>query len=104
MPWTVEIRTGDMFEVDLSKVDVLVLYQPPKLLERMKPQLAQLRPGSRIVSHFFLIPGIEPDETRTLAEERQDPESHSALPVGATPALGRTPAVHLRGRSLTARL
>jgi SAM-dependent methyltransferase len=65
----VEIRNGDMFEVDLSEVDVLVLYQPPKLLERMKPQLAQLRPGARIVSHFFLIPGIEPDETRSLSSE-----------------------------------
>lgn len=68
----VEIRIGDMFEVDLSKVDVLVLYQPPKLLERMKPQLAKLRPGSRIVSHFFLIPGIEPDETRTLESDFTD--------------------------------
>jgi hypothetical protein len=65
----VEIRTGDMFEVDISEVDVLVLYQPPKLLERMKPQLATLRPGARIVSHFFLIPGIEPTETRSLSSE-----------------------------------
>lgn len=58
----VVIRQGDIFEEDLSNVDVVFLYLEPKLNERLLPQLMRMKSGSRIVTYEFPLPDIEPTE------------------------------------------
>ncbi|MEW6157793.1 MAG: PQQ-binding-like beta-propeller repeat protein [Verrucomicrobiota bacterium] len=57
------IEERDLFTADLSEADVVALYLPGPLLEKLLPQFRQLKPGARIVSHEFVIPGIVPDRT-----------------------------------------
>jgi hypothetical protein len=52
----------DIVTLDLREADVVVLYLLPELNARLIPQLQQLRPGSRIATHMFEIPGVQPDE------------------------------------------
>jgi outer membrane protein assembly factor BamB len=60
---SVTIEQKDFFTVNLSKVDVVALYLPPKVLSRLLPQLERLPRGARIVSHAFAIPGIVAERT-----------------------------------------
>lgn len=57
----VTVIEQDIFTLDLTEADVITLYLLPRLNARLIPQLQQLRPGSRIVSHDFDLPGIVPD-------------------------------------------
>lgn len=65
----VKIEQRDIFTVDLRQADVIAVYLLPKQLEALIPQLAKLKPGSRIVSHHFEIPGITTDKTIELKSE-----------------------------------
>jgi SAM-dependent methyltransferase len=56
----VTIRQGDIFELDLSKADVITLYLLPQLNVKLIPQLEKLKPGCRIVSHDFNMEGVKP--------------------------------------------
>lgn len=58
----VTIKQRDLFEVDFSDADVVTLYLLPGLNKKLKPKLAQLEPGSRIVSYDFEMAGAKPDE------------------------------------------
>src|SRR5262249_11473594 len=58
----VRIEHEDIFQVDLSKADVVTLYLLPSLNAKLIPQLEKLKPGSRIVSHAFAMKGIKPDQ------------------------------------------
>ena len=53
---------GDMYEADISKATVLALFLLPQNLEQLKPKFERLRPGTRIVSNGYEIPGWEPTE------------------------------------------
>jgi len=59
----VRIEERDLFTADLSQADVVVVFLPGSLLQRLGPQLTQLKPGARVLSHEFLIPGLPPDKT-----------------------------------------
>lgn len=64
----VEIRQGNMFEVDLSSASVVVLYLLEKLNLQLRPKLwRELRPGSRVVSHVFGMGDWKPDRQIKLA-------------------------------------
>ena len=54
----VTIRQEDLFLADLSPATAVTLYLLPNLNARLIPRLARLRPGSRIVSHSFALPGV----------------------------------------------
>jgi SAM-dependent methyltransferase len=56
----VTITLGDIFELDLSKADVITLYLLPQLNVKLIPQLDKLKPGCRIVSHDFNMEGVKP--------------------------------------------
>jgi SAM-dependent methyltransferase len=63
----VTIIEQDIFSLDLSEADVVTLYLLPRLNERLIPQLKQLKPGARIVSHDFNLPGIVPDRVEPIS-------------------------------------
>lgn len=69
------IEHEDIFTVDLSEADVIAAYLPAPLLERLLPQFEKLKPGSRIISHQFAIPGIIPDE-RSSPMSNEDGDRH----------------------------
>jgi tRNA G37 N-methylase Trm5 len=56
----VTIKHADVFELDLSKADVITLYLLPQLNVKLIPQLDKLKPGCRIVSHAFDMQGVRP--------------------------------------------
>ena len=83
----VRIEHEDIFTLDLSGADVITLYLYPGLMERLLPQFQKLKPGTRIVSHQFEIPGVPARQTLTV-ESKEDNESHrlflwtTPLPAG----------------------
>lgn len=53
-----KIIQKDLFNVDLSSANVVFLYLTTSANERIKPKLeAELKPGTRIVSHDYEILG-----------------------------------------------
>jgi tRNA G37 N-methylase Trm5 len=56
----VTIKRADIFTLDLREATVVTLYLLPELNVKLMPQLAKLRPGSRIVSHDFDMRGAKP--------------------------------------------
>jgi len=62
----VEIRQQDIFTLDLSEADVILMYLLPWMNKRLIPQFQQMKPGSRIISHDFGlgdVTDVKPDET-----------------------------------------
>jgi hypothetical protein len=54
---------GDMYEADISKANVLVLFLLTTNLDKLAPKFLDMRPGSRIVIDGFGITGWTPDVT-----------------------------------------
>lgn len=55
---------GDLFTADISTATVVVLYLSMSVLRELEPRLrTELKPGTRIVSHQFWIPGWPPQRT-----------------------------------------
>ena len=67
----VEVRQGDMFDVDLRPATVLTMYLLPTLNVKMIPQLKQMRPGSRVVSYAFDMQGVRWDEKVTFRDSKK---------------------------------
>ena len=59
----VEIKEQNVFDVDLSKADVVLMYLLPQMLRDLVPQFEQCPPGTRLLSHDFKIEGIQEDKT-----------------------------------------
>jgi len=57
----VSFIVGDLFEADLSKATVVTMYLSPSIMKILEPRLRALKPGTRIVSHQFSMPGWIPD-------------------------------------------
>ncbi len=62
----VEVKQEDIFTLDLSKADVIMLYLLPSMNKRLIPQLMKLKPGARIVAHNYDIEGIVCDKSVTF--------------------------------------
>ncbi len=57
----VQIVQKDIFTIDFSEADVLLLYLLEDLNKKLLPQIGKLKPGSRLVTHNYGMPGIEAD-------------------------------------------
>jgi len=58
----VKIVQDDIFTMDFADADVVMLYLEPQLNLRLLPQLQNLPPGTRVISHQFDMAGYEADE------------------------------------------
>lgn len=59
----VRIEAADVLTADLSGVTVATLFVGPTLNAKLVPRLEKMKAGSRVVSHVFPIPGVEPART-----------------------------------------
>ena len=58
---------GDVLIADIREASVVTLYLLPQLIDRLQPRLlAELQPGTRIVSHAFGMTGWRPDRSETV--------------------------------------
>jgi SAM-dependent methyltransferase len=64
----VTIKQQDIFQIDLSEATVVTMYLLPALNVKLMPQLARLKPGSRIVSHAFDMKGARPKTVETIGQ------------------------------------
>lgn len=63
----VTFRQEDLFKTDFSEASVVTLYLLDSLNEKLRPRLlAELKPGTRIVSHAFRMGDWEPEQTRQV--------------------------------------
>jgi len=65
----VKIIQSDIFKVDLTQADVVTLYLTTSANDKIKPKLeAELRPGTRVVSHDYEILGWRPAKIDNFCE------------------------------------
>lgn len=63
-----KVVQGDIFQTDFSAATVVTLYLLPELNQRLRPTLLKMKPGTRVVSHSFLMDDWEPDERSTTED------------------------------------
>lgn len=71
----------NLFESDFSEATIVVLYLLPHLNLRLRPQLLQLKPGTRILSHQFDLGNWEPHQIQVM----ETPEESSTLYLWIVP-------------------
>jgi len=85
---------GDFLDADLRPATIVTLYQLPAVNELLRPMLeAQLRPGARVVSLDFPVPGWNPDRVETATLEDGSQHAIYLYPIVRT----REVAVALQG-------
>ncbi len=74
----VKFIQGDLFETDFSEASVVMLYLLPRFVTRLVPKLrAELKAGSRIVSHDYPLAPWPPDKTLIFDVEEKEQISGS---------------------------
>jgi len=64
------IVQGDIFASDFTQATVLTMYLLPALNLKLRPQILNMRPGTRVVSHSFNMDDWEPDESSSMEGRR----------------------------------
>jgi uncharacterized protein (TIGR03000 family) len=72
----VTIEKKNLFDVDLKPASVVTLFLLPDVNVKLVPQLEQLKPGSRILSHDFAIEGVKPLKVVKVAS-KEDQRQHT---------------------------
>jgi protein-L-isoaspartate O-methyltransferase len=66
-----QVIQGDLLQTDLTGADVVTIYLATSLNEELRPRLEKfLKPGARVVSHDYAVPGWKPTQV-VQAEGRQ---------------------------------
>jgi SAM-dependent methyltransferase len=67
----VRFRLQDLFEAPISDASVVAIYLLPEINLRLRPRLlAELRPGTRVVSHAFDMADWRPDRSTDVEGAR----------------------------------
>ena len=69
VPDLAQFVEADMFQADISQASVLALFLIPENLRKLRDKFARLKPGTRIVSNAFEIPGWQAAKTATAHAE-----------------------------------
>lgn len=68
----IQVIHGNLLDVNLSSADVVVIYLETGSNDRLRPNLERdLRKGSRVVSHDFMVPGWRASRVETLDAYRR---------------------------------
>ena len=69
VPGRALFQQGDMYAADISQASVLMLFLLTENLSKLVPKFLDLKPGSRIVTNTYEIPGWKADASETVREE-----------------------------------
>lgn len=86
---SIRFETQDLFAAQLDDADVVMLFLWPEVNLRLKPKLQrELRPGTRVISHWHDMGPWKPDTTRTVEPpgRRQRPVYLWTIDGGANPS------------------
>ena len=62
-----EFRVQDVLRADFTQANVVTVYLLPSLMSRLAPIfLDDLKPGSRVVTHAFVLPSWKPDRVERV--------------------------------------
>ncbi len=86
----VTIRQGDVLKENISGGDVICLYLMPGLLEKLRPRLLSLSPGTRVVAHDKAIPGWKATKTERVWSELDQRDHMVYLYMVVAPCKGAT--------------
>jgi hypothetical protein len=75
----VTIKRQDMYAAELTKAHVVTLFLYPDALRKLRPQFAQMKPGAKIISHHYAIPGATPDRVVLFASKETGNEHRVIL-------------------------
>ncbi len=65
-----KIVQDDLFKADVASADVITMYLTPRGNQEVKPKLeCELKPGTRVVSLEFEMPGWEPKKIGKIIDE-----------------------------------
>ena len=64
----VAFRQGDVLTADYRGATVVTIYLLPNLVEKLKPRLLDLRPGTRIVAHDYGFSDWKPDRRVVISK------------------------------------
>ncbi len=82
----VKVVKGDLRETDLSGADVVVVYLMTLSNEEIRPRLERmLKPGSRVVSYSYAVPGWKP----TRVDKTDERHGHTIYLYEMPPAPAR---------------
>jgi len=57
----IKVRYQNFFKADFGQADVIYCFLLPKTMKKLKSKLwREMKPGSRLVSYVFSLPGAEP--------------------------------------------
>lgn len=71
MAHLVTFRNEDLFAADFGEATIVTLYLLESLNAKLRPKLlAQLKPGTRIVSHAFSMGDWQPEKERLVDGNR----------------------------------
>jgi len=94
---------GDVLAADISRATVVTVYLLPSLMGRLQARfIAELAPGTRIVSHAFAMAGWTPDASEVVRLKARHPGQgdESTLHLWIVPAevrgLWRAPGLSIR--------
>lgn len=64
-----KIVHGNIMDIDTESADVVTLYLTTSANEKVRPKLEkELKPGARVVSHDFTMPGWKPVQVERVQE------------------------------------
>ncbi len=90
----VTLSRADFFTLDFRPASVVAMYLHPGVIDRLVPQFEQMKPGSRIVSHHFRVPGMKPTkvlQVRSAEDGIDHPVYLYVLPFEKAPAAALRP-------------
>jgi SAM-dependent methyltransferase len=71
----VEFRNENLFDTDLRQASVVMLFLSPDFNKALRPRLQRdLKPGSRVVSHWHRMGDWKPQKTVHVRHERREHE------------------------------
>jgi hypothetical protein len=57
---------GDLFKENFMEATVLTLYLLPEVNLKLRPQILQMKPGTRVVSHNYDMGDWKPEKSKTI--------------------------------------
>jgi SAM-dependent methyltransferase len=64
----VSFRQGDVLTADYREATVVTLYLLPNLVDKLKPRLLELKPGTRVVAHDYGFSDWKPDRRVVISK------------------------------------